>query len=373
MTTAPTQGLLSIQSLGKEFGKTQVLNNLSMEVDQGSFFVMTGMPSSGKSVLLRIILGLESPTSGRIVLRGKDVTDAGPEARNIGYVPQSFALFPNWSVRKNITYPMRMEKASKAAIAQTLDRVCELLGITDLLDKKPNQLSGGQKQRVAIARGLAKQTDFFVLDDPLVGLDFKLRERLIDDLRRTRSALGVTFLYSTSDALEALLLASAAGILSEGTVVEQGPLEQVYDSPQTAATMQTLGFPQANFFEGQLLTAGAPKISTPFGEFEAEFTEPVADGPVLLGIRPEHLLIHGDRPAGSLPSRVLFTEDVGGSEIIYLESEGINLVTVLGADSSRLAAVQSGDVHISLRTDEMVVFDTTTRRRIGHGKELARG
>lgn len=355
--------VLELSEVTRAYGKTAVLRGVSMSVQSGDFYVVTGPPSSGKSVLLRLVLGLEEANSGSIVIHGNDVSSQGPQSRNIGYVPQSFALFPNKTVRDNITYPMRLDKADKQTVQETLDRVCELLTIGDLLDKRPDQLSGGQKQRVAIARGLAKQTDFFVLDDPLVGLDFKLRERLIDDLKRTRSALGVTFLYSTSDTLESLLLASRVGILANGLVVEEGDLAQVYDTPEAAESMRSLGFPESNFLEGSI---SAGRCSTPLGDFDV--SHPGAEGQVLVGLRPEHILV-GETVEGNLsvPATVLFTEDVGGSEILYLDIDGTPLSTVLGADDPALEQVQSGSTTLSIAPESFVLFDPKTLTRIAQG------
>jgi ABC-type sugar transport system ATPase subunit len=310
-----------------------------------------------------------------VILRGADVTGEGPEARNIGYVPQSFALFPNKSVRDNITYPMRLDKAPKAAIAAALERVCTLLTITDLLDKRPDQLSGGQKQRVAIARGLAKETDFFVLDDPLVGLDFKLRERLIDDLRRTRAALNVTFLYSTSDTLESLLLATSVAILANGTVVEQGALADVYAEPRTADSLRGLGFPEANFLAGTLRRAGGVvRCQTVFGDVEVALEVDSSADDVILGLRPEHVRLGESIPGSmTIDVQVDFTEDVGGSEILYLESAGTPLVTVLGSSSGLLSALGTGQVRASIVPEDLIVFDSNTRARIGRGRGVDRG
>ena len=212
--TVSASSALTLTGVFKGYGSTQVLENCTMSVNPGDFYVVSGAPSSGKSVLLRIVLGLEPADAGSVHLGGKDVTSEGPQERHVGYVPQSFALFRTSPCERTVSDAL--DKVGKVEMQETLDRVCELLAIEDFLDKRPDQLSGGQKQRTAIARGLAKQTDFFVLDDPLVGLDFKLRERLIDDLKATRSALGVTFLYSTSDSLESLLLASRVGVLADG-------------------------------------------------------------------------------------------------------------------------------------------------------------
>ena len=202
------------------------------------------------------MLGLEPADAGSVHLGGKDVTSKVRKSGTWDMFPILRALPEQVRAREHL-YPMRLDKVGKVEMQETLDRVCELLAIEDLLDKQPDQLSGGQKQRTAIARGLAKQTDFFVLDDPLVGLDFKLRERLIDDLKATRSALGVTFLYSTSDSLESLLLASRVGVLADGGISEEGDLDEVYDTPQTASSMQALGFPSANLIDGDVRSVGS--------------------------------------------------------------------------------------------------------------------
>ena len=367
--------VLEVRSLSKSYGSLRVLDNLSLTVNRGDFAILSGMPSSGKSVVLRLVLGLEAPTTGEVILRGVDVSGDGPEARNIGYVPQSFALFPNKSVRDNITYPMRLDKAPKAAIEEALERVCTLLTITDLLEKRPDQLSGGQKQRVAIARGLAKDTDFFVLDDPLVGLDFKLRERLIDDLKRTRAALNVTFLYSTSDTLESLLLATSVAILANGTVVEQGALADVYAEPRSAESLRGLGFPEANLLAGNLVRSGSEtSCETVFGRVQVALEGGSSANEVIVGLRPEHVRVGPPLP-GSLEAAAVveFTEDVGGSEIIYLTSAGTPLVTVLGASSEFLGQVREGSLRVSIVPEDLIVFDANTKARIGRGVGVGRG
>jgi len=366
-SATPDAPALRLKGVAKAYGSTPVLQGCSMQVNKGDFYVVTGAPSSGKSVLLRIVLGLEAPDSGSVELFGADVTSEGPQKRHVGYVPQSFALFPNKSVRDNIVYPMKLDKVGKVEMQETLDRVCSLLAIGDLLEKRPDQLSGGQKQRVAIARGLAKQTDFFVLDDPLVGLDFKLRERLIDDLKATRSALGVTFLYSTSDSLESLLLATRVGVLADGGIAEEGPLDEVYDKPQASASMRALGFPSANIVSGEVKAEGNRKVcTTVLGDVEVNAD--VASGPVLVGIRPEHIRVSGQRD-GTLgaSANVLFTEDVGGSEILYLDIDGTGFSTVLGSESESLVHVRSGRVEVSVDAPSLVLFDPSSNARVGQG------
>lgn len=367
--------LLELRSVAKRYGNRTVVEKLSMSVDRGDFAVLTGPPGSGKSVVLRMVLGLEAPDDGEVLLRGRDVTDEGAQKRNVGYVPQSFALFPDRTVRENVTYPMRLDKAPKAEIDAALERVCTLLSITDLLEKLPGQLSGGQKQRVAIARGLAKQTDLFVLDDPLVGLDFKLRERLVDDLRRTRAALDSTFLYSTSDTLESLLLASTIAVLGGGTVVEQGELANVYGHPGSTYAMAGLGFPAANFLTSSVTDAGSgASCATVFGDvLVALDAEPTGDD-VIVGLRPEHLrLAQGGADGLATEVDVLFTEDVGGSVIVYLQAGDVPLVTVLGTDKDTLRVLDSGRVGVTVDPRDLVVFDAVSRNRLGRGVGVSGG
>ncbi|MGZ5367465.1 MAG: ABC transporter ATP-binding protein, partial [Aeromicrobium sp.] len=238
--------LLTFESISKSYGGPPILSGLDLSVEEGEFFVLFGASASGKSVLLTMLVGLQAPDAGTIRLRGVDAASVRPGARRLGYVPQSFALFPNRSVRDNIAYPLTIAKESKSTIETAVGKMADLLDIGGLLDRTPGQLSGGQKQRVAIARGLVRSTELYVLDDPLVGLDFKLRERLVDDLRNTREALGATFLYATSDAGEALALGSTVAVLAGGKVCEQGAPYELYRNPRRLETMMSLCVPPSN-------------------------------------------------------------------------------------------------------------------------------
>src|SRR3712207_864786 len=212
--------ILQMESISKAYGGTSVLSDLTLTARSGNLTVVYGPPAAGKSVLVRVLTGLEQPDSGRIILRGQDVTHEAPAERNIGYVPQSFALYPHLSVRANISYPLDLAHVPASESREVVATAAAMLRIEEHLDKKPDQLSGGQKQRVAIARGIAKRTDFFILDDPLAGLDFKLREQLVDDLRTLKSATGASILYVTSDVIEAMTLADRMAVLSDGQIIE---------------------------------------------------------------------------------------------------------------------------------------------------------
>ncbi|MCB0074762.1 MAG: ABC transporter ATP-binding protein [Caldilineaceae bacterium] len=369
--------VLELQNLSKSYGSNHVLRDVSLTVDAGEFMVVYGLPVSGKSVLVRLLTGLEQPDAGRILLRGVDITNFAPGARNLGYVPQSFALYPHFSVRDNIAYPLDLAHVPKTERNQEVERVAQLLDIADLLDRRPDQLSGGQKQRVAIARGLVKRTDVYVLDDPLVGLDFKLRERLIDDLKRTQEMLNVTFVYMTSDAVESMMLATKIAVLAAGEIVECAPPVQLYQQPQRAESMRYVGFPQANLLPATLAQDGAANLArTPFFQFA---WQPDDDGAALdgnatvtVGLRPEHMQIGRDAPAGHVAqeARVLLREDLGGEEIVYLDLDGQPLTTVLRSDDqSQLHVDIDQRVPISIDPTTLVVF--ADNRRVGSGLAAA--
>jgi ABC-type sugar transport system ATPase subunit len=371
-----TQPILEMEGVSKSYGQTPVLSDVSLTAMAGELTVVFGRPGTGKSVLVRVLTGLEHPDSGRILLRGEDVTAWPPAERNIGYVPQSFALYPHLTVRANIAYPLDLAGVphhdSRAVVADA----AAMLKIEDHLDKMPDQLSGGQKQRVAIARGIAKRTDFFLLDDPLAGLDFKLREQLVDDLRELKSATGASVLYVTSDVVEAMTLADRMAVLSAGTIIEAGVPERLYREPGLVATMALVGFPPANFLRGALRQAGDQTIcETTLFQFpvEVESLEATTGRDVFVGIRPERIhLAHGadarnndDGHRVQFAATVTLREDLGSEDIVYLDAAGTPL-TVVDRDHYRGEELDEkviGAVYLR----HLVLFDTASGRALGRG------
>lgn len=351
---------VELHNLAKQYARHVVLRDINLTVESGEFMVIFGLPASGKSVLVRLLTGLETPDQGSVVLRDADVTRLSAGERNIGYVPQSFALYPHFTVRQNISYPLDLAHAAKQEIEPEVQRVAGLLGIQDLLDRKPDQLSGGQKQRVAIARGLIKRTDIYVLDDPLVGLDFKMRERLIDDLKRTQELLKVTFVYTTSDAVESLMLANRIAVLDAGEIIEVGAPEALYAHPRRMQTMHHVAFPQANLVYGTLrVDCDHSMVEAPFFSAPLDTTSTgLSSGDIQIGIRPEHIRI-GESSARVLAhkAQVLLRENLGGEEIVYLNSDGVTLTTVLRSDDQTQQHVDIDQrVTISVEPHNIVVF-----------------
>lgn len=370
MTERPP--IVEFAGISKRYDRLTVLNDLNLVVQPDVFTVLYGLPATGKSVLMRILMGLEAPNAGTVRLRGQDVTTWSAADRNIGYVPQSFALYPHISVYDNIAYPLHLAKVPRQESEPVVRQAAAMLKIEDLLEKRPDQLSGGQKQRVAIARGIAKRTDLFVLDDPLAGLDFKLREQLVDDLRQLQQDAGVTFLYTTSDAIEAMTLADSLALLDAGRVVESGLPGQLYLEPVQQRTMALVGFPPANFLPGTLDSSnGQPQCRTALFETRVETRNgAVSGGPVNVGFRPESLHISSNGaspPPGHVQfsARIVLREDLGGEEIVYVESEGRTLAGVDRHHEQRDDLDQQ--VTVTIRASDLVIFAPTSGLRLGQG------
>jgi ABC-type sugar transport system ATPase subunit len=334
----------SIEFIGvsKSYHHKPVLEDVTFTVQPETFAVVFGPPGCGKSVILRLLTGLEHPTSGKVIIRGMDAAGIPPADRNIGYVPQSFALYPHYRVYDNIAYPLKLMGSPRQEIDEVVRRAASMLRIEPLLNKTPDQLSGGEKQRVAIARGIAKRTDIYVLDDPLTGLDFKLREQLFDDMRNLQESLHATFLYTTSDPLETLMLAEQVHVVWNGRVVESGPLEEVYLHPKNRATIDLLGFPRANMIPGSLSTeAGVVRCKTALFDFALNGgTQAQVNGgsDVSVAIRPQDLQINPASGEGliTFPAQVLLREDLGGEWIVHLETANTQLLSVVRHDQAHV-------------------------------------
>lgn len=354
------------KAVSKTYGGVKVLDDVSFTVEDGSFTVLCGPPRSGKSTLFRLLVGLEAPDGGRILAGGADITDKPATARNFGYVPQSFALYPHFTVHRNIAYPLRLAGVSSAEIDAQVDRVAGMLSITHLLGKTPDQLSGGEKQRVAIARGLAADASVFVLDDPLVGLDYKLRERLMDELKLLCEDLKKTFFYATSDSLEALTMAQSLVVLDAGRVVEKAEVARLYAEPEQMRSFELIGFPKSNMLDGAIrngrIETGGLRFSVPAG---------LADMKVRLGVRPEDVHLGGSH-ALKLPAIVRILEHLGSEIVAYLEMDGQQLTAAYAASAAAMPDIDA-KVEISIDPQRIIIFDAQSGRRLGRGMEGGNG
>jgi len=360
---------LEFRNVSKKLRHTVIARDMNLSIRDNSFSVIFGAPGSGKSTLLRLITGFEKPDKGEIFLHDQPVNRVSSAERNIGYVPQSFALYPHYSVFDNIAYPLRLMGMNKTDIVPVVEGAARRLQITHLLKKRPDQCSGGEKQRVAIARGIVKNTRIFILDDPLTGLDFKLRERLFDDLRQMKEELAATFIYTTSDPLETLILAEDIHVFDGGTIIESGDLASVYHQPQHVRTMALLGYPTTNLFAGKVTQRNGQNVCvTEIFTFPVEIYHAAhPDLDVQVALRPQHIRIDTTSSNGLIKTNadITLVEDLGGELHIYLEAGTIALETLMPHHDA--AHVTEGHTTIGIVPSDFKLYAATDHRFIGQG------
>jgi multiple sugar transport system ATP-binding protein len=293
---------LSIKNACKSFGATAVLKGVSIEVESGEFLVLVGPSGCGKSTLLNLIAGLESISSGEIIIGDRVVNHISPKDRDIAMVFQNYALYPNMTVYKNISFGLETRRVPKQEIEATVNRVSSLLQIKDLLKRKPSQLSGGQRQRVAMGRAIARNPAVFLFDEPLSNLDAKLRVEMRTEIKLLHQRINTTIVYVTHDQIEAMTLADRIAIMKDGIVQQLDTPQQVYDNPANIFVAGFIGSPSMNFVNCSVISlAGKPAIEL-HTDSEHPKTIPVSKNvcnlesyihkTVILGIRPEKIA-HG--------------------------------------------------------------------------------
>jgi putative spermidine/putrescine transport system ATP-binding protein len=287
---------LELVEVTKRFSKTLAVSNLNLSVEKGKFVSLLGPSGCGKSTTLRMIAGLESPDSGKIVLDGIDITDVPPNKRGAGMVFQAYALFPNLTVRGNIAFGLEIAGKSKREVNETVDRMLSLVQLEGIETRYPNQLSGGQQQRVALARALAPEPNLLLLDEPLSALDAMVRVNLRGEIRRIQSELGITTVYVTHDQEEALSISDRVAVMRLGTIEQIGTPEEIYRNPKNRFLAEFIG--TANQFKGMAIDAHT--IKGTHYTFKANVPEDLVGRRVVALVRPENIRVHQekDRIAG---------------------------------------------------------------------------
>jgi multiple sugar transport system ATP-binding protein len=264
-------------------GPIVALDHLTLDVADGEFLILVGPSGCGKSTALRMVAGLERISDGMISIGDRVVNDIPPKDRDIAMVFQNYALYPHMTVEKNLGFGLRRRHTPREDVRQRVDEMSEMLGLQDLLRRRPGQLSGGQRQRVAMGRALVREPEVFLLDEPLSNLDAKLRVQMRSELKRLHDRIGVTTIYVTHDQVEAITLGERIAVLSEGVLQQVGPPQDVYDHPANVFVAGFIGSPPMNLLKGN---AAGGRIAVG----EVEFVDrQVPDGEVLVGIRPEGL------------------------------------------------------------------------------------
>ena len=356
---------LVLENLSKLYKDDAIgVRNLNLEVPEGELLVLVGPSGSGKSTTLRLIAGLERPTEGNIYIGGRLANDVPPRDRDIAMVFQDYALYPHFNVEQNMGFGLKMRGLSKHEVRSQVIKASHMLGMQDLLNRKPKELSGGQRQRVALGRALVRDPRVFLLDEPLSNLDVSLRVQLRREIKEIHRKLGATMIYVTHDQNEAMALGQRIAVMNAGLMEQVGPPEELYRSPDTRFVAGFFGMPPMNFFEG-VAEIKADVLEVKCGEKSVVIKRPSNDIPerVLLGFRPEDVRLDTPPETGSLSgtARVVSVEAMGAETQIFLKDGTLDFVAkTLGYSdiqpgSETLFGISEGMLHF---------FDANTGKRL---------
>ncbi len=367
---------LTIKDACKAFGSVEVLKGINIEAAHGEFLVLVGPSGCGKSTLLNLIAGLESITSGEIRIGDRLVNKVAPKDRDIAMVFQSYALYPNMTVRKNISFGLETRKIPKQEIEQIIHKVAGILQIEDLLERKPSQLSGGQRQRVAMGRAIARNPAVFLFDEPLSNLDAKLRVEMRTEIKKLHLRLQTTIVYVTHDQIEAMTLADRIAILKDGIVQQLGSPREVYETPANLFVAGFIGSPAMNFIPVSVVWNGSRPAIVLRNDTGMEFAVEVpanseAAGALshgqelILGIRPEHASAgFVGRDASTLAHmecNVNVVEPTGPDTLVYTTLNGSEMVCRVNPDLAK----RPGEImSLALDMSKALFFDPKTELRI---------
>ena len=355
---------VEIKDLDLAFGAVKVLQKLNLNIHEGEFLVLLGSSGCGKSTLLNCIAGLLEVTDGQIHIKGQNVTWAEPSERGIGMVFQSYALYPQMTVRGNLSFGLKNAKVPKAEIEKRVARAAEILQMAPLLDRKPGALSGGQRQRVAIGRALVRDVDVFLFDEPLSNLDAKLRVDLRVELKRLHNQLQNTMIYVTHDQVEAMTLADRIAVMKGGKIMQLGSPDEIYNQPRNLYVADFIGSPSMNFLEGHLEggTFKVDDMAMPMTGYQFANAQ-TADRPAVIGIRPEHVVtgeLVGNAPL-QFDVTVDLVEPMGSDTLVYAKL-GRHVFRVRMDGQARVRA--GSTLAIGIDPSRASLFDKATEDRL---------
>jgi multiple sugar transport system ATP-binding protein len=381
---------ISLEELEKVYDDgTVAVSDLSLEVEDGEFVVLVGPSGCGKTTALRSVAGLERVTSGVIRIGTRVVSHLEPRERDVAMVFQNYALYPHMTVRDNIAFGLRMKGVSRRERARQAREIAEILGIDDLLDRKPRALSGGQRQRVAMGRAIVRKPQAFLMDEPLSNLDAKLRVQMRSEIARIQRDVGATTIYVTHDQVEAMTMADRVVVLRKGSLQQVGPPKELYDKPANLFVASFIGSPEMNLFQARLDHIDGSLVCD-IGQQTFTLDAKTSHGhpalfeyitqPIAIGVRPEHmydaaLLTPGDARFFRMRGRVAVTEALGPELLAHIEVDAEPVVTaevrevVEDVDASLVGALEA---KVSKQQSLLVGrFDADSRLRPGDVAEVA--
>ncbi|ANL66339.1 sugar ABC transporter ATP-binding protein [Rhizobium phaseoli] len=375
---------LELREINKNYGAYHALRGIDLSVAQGEFIVMVGPSGCGKSTLLKSIAGLETISSGQIVINGRDVSRQEPGDRGIAMVFQSYALYPHMTVAENMGFGLRMAKRPKAEIDAAVARAAKILRISDQLDKRPKQLSGGQRQRVAIGRAITRSPEVFLFDEPLSNLDAALRTQMRVELSSLHAELGATMVYVTHDQVEAMTMASRIVVLNQGIIEQVGSPLELYRNPDNLFVAGFLGAPRMNFLgvtlddvNGRSVTVSAPGLAPLTVELAQPTTLSKGTG-LTLGVRPEAISVVAEGSEdGAVHGEVRLVEHLGRETILYVDAGNLQTIASesgtgnITAQLSYVAPFTAGQkVALKLDAGELYLFAPDGGRTISARKTI---
>lgn len=346
---------IQIKNIRKEFGDFTAVKESSFTIEDGEFFMLLGPSGCGKTTTLRMIAGLELPTSGEIYLDGEEISQLPPSQRDIAFVFQMFALYPHLNVRKNLSYPLASQGMPRAQIKAKVEEVAQILEITDILNRPVGGLSGGDRQRVALGRAIVRDPKAFMMDEPLGALDAEFREHMSEELRALHDRMNATTVYVTHDQLEAMQMGDKIVVMNNAVVEQFGTPQEIYDKPATMFVADFIGSPSMNFlhFDGAV-TEGANSVNLDGQALAIPQQRQGASGKLVYGVRPEHVTLSD---AGGYRGEVLASEYLGTTQIITLDTPNGELKARI--DSTQVATVGE-KVGLSFQAPSVTLFDKAT-------------
>ncbi|MDD4978308.1 MAG: sn-glycerol-3-phosphate ABC transporter ATP-binding protein UgpC [Gallionella sp.] len=368
-------GALSIREVRKSYGTTEILKGINIEIEEGEFLILVGPSGCGKSTLLSMIAGLDSITSGEVHIGGRKVNDLSPKDRDIAMVFQSYALYPNMTVRQNISFGLEIRKVPKPEREKIVAQVAQILQMEQLLDRKPSQLSGGQRQRVAMGRAIARDPTLFLFDEPLSNLDAKLRVEMRTEIKLLHKRVGKTIVYVTHDQVEAMTLGDKIAVMKAGEVMQFGTPQQIYDNPANLFVASFMGSPSMNFILCQVVTlnngvglqmeTGGQTHVFPVNRASAALSAYVGKQ-VIVGIRPEKITHKVDFLAGApsfyvAEAQIEISEPTGADTLLMIKINDKNIVCRVHPEYAKL---QGERMAFMFDMSKTVYFDPATEARI---------